>query len=121
VYSTFDGRAQTEATRVLTQLGDAAYVEDHGLAGSRLLSRGDPKDVTYAFLLYERTARGNVVRVQADNVDAPFSPIAGAKLELGSTAKLRTLVSYLEAIERAYREQTSEPRRAPRARRRATP
>lgn len=102
--TSFDGRAQAAATAILTHLSDPATVTALGLDAPRLLARGDPAQVHYAFLLYERTPRGNVVRVQADNVEAPFSPIEGAKLELGSTAKLRTLVTYLEAVERAYHE-----------------
>ena len=38
------------------------------------------------------------MRVQADNVDQPFDINDGAKLELGSTAKLRTLVTYLDLV-----------------------
>ena len=110
--ATFDAKAQAEITRILTGLSDPVFIAANGLAGSRLLARGDPSKVRYAFLLYERTPAGNVVRVQADNFDAPFSPIEGAKLELGSTAKLRTLVSYLEIVERLYRELTSDSIRA---------
>ena len=36
--------------------------------------------------------------MQTDNLDQPFDINTGAKLELGSTAKLRTLVNYLEII-----------------------
>ncbi len=106
--STFDGPAQAEVTSILTQLDDPGFLAARGLAGPRLLARGDPEKVNYAFLLYERTDEGNLVRIQADNVEAPFSPIEGAKLELGSTAKLRTLVTYLEIIERVFREQAED-------------
>lgn len=109
VASTFDSAAQARVTAVLSRLGDSAYLNAYGLIGPRLQGRGDPARVQYAVVLYERTDAGNAVRVQADNVDLPFSPIEGAKLELGSTAKLRTLVSYLEAVEQAARE-LREPR-----------
>ncbi|MCL6646588.1 MAG: transglycosylase domain-containing protein, partial [Dehalococcoidia bacterium] len=102
--STIDREAQDAITRFLQRLTDPQTVEALGLAAPRLLDQGDPSRVHYALLLLERTPRGNLVRVQADNVDAPFSPIEGAKLELGSTAKLRALVTYLEAVERAYSE-----------------
>ena len=36
--------------------------------------------------------------MQADNLDQPFDINQGAKLDLGSTAKLRTLITYLEII-----------------------
>ena len=41
---------------------------------------------------------GNMVRVQTDTTQLPFDINEGSKLELGSTAKLRTLVTYLEII-----------------------
>jgi membrane peptidoglycan carboxypeptidase len=38
------------------------------------------------------------LRVQADNLDRPLDISAGSMLDLGSTAKLRTLVTYLSVI-----------------------
>ena len=52
----------------------------------------------YSFLLVEATAKGNQVRVQADNLNAPFDFNKSVKLELGSTAKLRAVTHYLEII-----------------------
>ena len=49
-------------------------------------------------MLYELTPQGNAVRIQVDNLDRPFDLNSGARLELGSTAKLRTLVTYLELV-----------------------
>lgn len=46
----------------------------------------------------ERRAAGNLLRVQADSTDQAFDVNDGAKLDLGSTAKLRTLVTYLEIV-----------------------
>ena len=40
--------------------------------------------------------------MQADNLDQPFDINNGTKLDLGSTAKLRTLVTYLEIIARLH-------------------
>jgi membrane peptidoglycan carboxypeptidase len=57
---------------------------------------GDP--LIYSLTLYERGAGVNYLRVQADNLDQPFDINQGAKLDLGSTAKLRTLITYLEII-----------------------
>ena len=48
--------------------------------------------------LYERGERANLVRVQTDSYDGPLSLTEASRLELGSTAKLRALVSYLEVI-----------------------
>src|SRR5262249_58046620 len=69
-----------------------------GLNGERLLENADPKKVIYSFLLVEPTPEGNLVRVQADNLAAPFDFNKSVKLELGSTAKLRTLTHYLELM-----------------------
>ena len=106
--TTFDGPAQAAVTDMLLKLQDSAYIAAAGLSGYRLLQRGDPAKVHYAFLLYERTPNGNAVRIQVDNVDGPFSPIEGAKLELGSTAKLRTLITYLETIESLHADYSSD-------------
>jgi len=64
----------------------------------RLLQSADPTKVTYSLLLYERTPLGNLLRVQADSLEQPFDVNEGLKLELGSTAKLRTLSHYLELV-----------------------
>src|ERR1700746_1251685 len=56
----------------------------------------------YSFLLFERATGGNVLRVQTDNYDQPLSINQGTKLQLGSTAKLRTLINYLEIVEQLH-------------------
>ncbi len=56
----------------------------------------------YSFTLYEKTPQGNLLRIQADNLNQPFDINSQARLDLGSTAKLRTLVTYLEIIARQY-------------------
>ena len=38
------------------------------------------------------------MRVQTDSFDQPFDINAGARLDLGSSAKLRSLISYLEIV-----------------------
>jgi hypothetical protein len=63
--------------------------------------------VIYSFTLYERTPQGNLLRVQADNLNQPFDINSQARLDLGSTAKLRTLVTYLEIIARLHAEYRS--------------
>ena len=50
----------------------------------------------YSFTIYERG--WNRIRMQTDNLDQPLDINGGARIDLGSTAKLRTLVSYLESI-----------------------
>jgi membrane peptidoglycan carboxypeptidase len=107
VRTTLDLQAQEEVTNLLARLTDPAFVREQGLTTFGL-NRGDPARVTYAVALYERTPEGNVVRVQVDNLDAPFNMIEGSKLELGSTAKLRVLISYLEIVQQLYLEHTGQ-------------
>ena len=70
-----------------------------GLYGHRLLEAGaSGEPLIYSLTLYERGDGVNHLRVQADNLDQPFDINQGAKLDLGSTAKLRTLITYLEIV-----------------------
>ena len=98
VHSTLDAQMQEAITAMLRQLHDPAYVEAAGLQGHRLLDQGNPANVAYSVILYERTPQANVLRVHTDTVDQPFDVNQGMQLDLGSTAKLRTLVTYLEVI-----------------------
>ena len=98
VPTTIDGNAQRRVTEVLRRLGDPGYDSAAGLHGRWLLGGGDPSAVVYSFTLFERSAHGNLLRVQADNYDRPLDINEGSKLELGSTAKLRTLIHYLEIV-----------------------
>ncbi|MAQ70697.1 MAG: glycosyl transferase family 51 [Alphaproteobacteria bacterium] len=103
----YDLRAETTldvpVDRAISQrlhgIKDAEIAAGYGLTGYRLLPEDGTANVTYTFTLYERLPNGqNVLRVQADNYDGQFNLNEDSKLELGSTAKLRTLVSYMEAI-----------------------
>lgn len=98
VKSTLNGATEDEVSRLLLRLKDPKYVEAAGLRGPRLLDHGDPSRIIYSFTLYEHTGNANLVRIQTDNFDQPFDINEGMKIELGSTAKLRTLVTYLEII-----------------------
>lgn len=98
VKSTLNGATQDEVSRLLLRLRDPKYVEAAGLRGPRLLDHGVPSRVIYSFALYEHTSDANLLRIQTDNFDQPFDINEGMKIELGSTAKLRTLVTYLEII-----------------------
>jgi len=98
VRTTLDAEAQRTATDFLVALSDPEFVHAQGFDDTRLLDRGEPELVVYSFVLHERTERGNLVRIQTDNLDAPFNLNESARLELGSTAKLRTLASYLEIV-----------------------
>lgn len=98
VQSTLDGPSQEAVTRVLRSLRDPATVDALGLRGFHLLERGDPALMIYSFTLYERGPGVNWLRVHTDNFDQPLDINGGARLDLGSTAKLRTLITYLEVM-----------------------
>ncbi|MGF1631772.1 MAG: transglycosylase domain-containing protein [Kiloniellaceae bacterium] len=115
VETTLDRTAQESVTAALQRLADPGALADMGLAAPRLLNRGAPEKVIYSLLLYERGEGRNHLRLQADNYDGPFDINEGTKLDLGSTAKLRTLVSYLEIVAELYdrlRDRTDEELRA---------
>lgn len=97
--STIHAPVQGAVTTVLRDLGDPDQARAANLYGFRLFSEGqDPAKVVFSFTLYERGPGANLLRVQTDNHDQPFDINEGARLDLGSTAKLRTLITYLEII-----------------------
>ena len=96
--STLNNELQQAASQYLQHLAEPEFAGQIGLFGERLLSPEKTADVRYSFTLFERTSNGSVVRVQTDSTDQPFDINEGSKLELGSTAKLRVLATYLEII-----------------------
>ncbi|WP_158044647.1 transglycosylase domain-containing protein [Skermanella pratensis] len=98
--TSLDGPTQQRMVEVLSKLNEPGFIETLGMAGFRLLDSGknDLHKVIYSVMLYERGPNANYVRIQADNLDRPLDINEGAKLDLGSTAKLRTLITYLEII-----------------------
>ena len=104
VDSTIDDRLQQKVTQLLRELGSPEFVAKNELRMPHILQRGNPSGVTYSFLLVESRPEGNLVRVHTDTLDAPFDVIDGMKLELGSTAKLRTLAHYLEIMAQLHDE-----------------
>jgi membrane peptidoglycan carboxypeptidase len=96
--TTIDGALQARIGQVLGELADPDFVAQAGLAAPHLLDRGDPAGITYSVLLMESLPGANVVRVHTDTRNGPLDVNDGTKLELGSTAKLRTLVHYLEIV-----------------------
>lgn len=89
---------QDEITRELRALRDPARAREAGFLAKNLLERGDPSKLIYSFSLYERGPGENHLLVQADSSDQPLDMNEGVKLDLGSTAKLRTLATYLEIV-----------------------
>jgi membrane peptidoglycan carboxypeptidase len=97
--TTVDADAQRAATRFLRGLRAPAAAKAAGLYGFHLLEgNDDPSKLMFSFTLYERNGEANLLRVQTDNFDQPFDINEGARLDLGSTAKLRTLITYLQVI-----------------------
>ncbi|MBS1160885.1 MAG: hypothetical protein H6R15_3304 [Proteobacteria bacterium] len=109
VHSTLDGPSQQAVTRILSRLADPAFLACAGLKEERLLAKGDPKQVNYSLTLYERTPVANVLRIQADNLNQPLDINAGTKLDLGSSAKFRTLVSYLLVVADLHQRYAQTP------------
>ena len=104
IQSTIDVPLQNKVTDFLNSLSDPNVIKGLGLDGEHLLENADPKKVVYSFLLAEPTPQGNMIRVQADNFSSPFDFNKSVKLELGSTAKLRTLTHYLEIMSELHKE-----------------
>lgn len=102
VKSTMDNEANESVTGILRQIKDEESVKRFGLSGSRNLDKGDPSKVIYSLTLFEHVGDANLLRVQTDNFDNPFSVNEGARLDLGSTAKLRTLTTYLDIVGELY-------------------
>jgi len=102
--STLDQSVQSQMTTFMKKMSDPDHLRAIGLYGFRLLTpENDPLKLKWSFILYEKSKEGNLLRVQADNIDAPLDMNEGGKLDLGSTAKLRTLVTYLEIVGELYR------------------
>ena len=111
-YSTLDSAAQKRVTDVLSRLDEPAYTRSLGLVGDKLLGPASPGRVAWSVVLYERGHDRNYLRIHADSLNRPFDINSGAKLQLGSTAKLRTLVSYLDIIDELHGQLSPLDRRA---------
>jgi membrane peptidoglycan carboxypeptidase len=99
VKTTLNQTAQKIVSSYLLSLTDPVVVQASGLYGHRLLRPdNDLTKIIYSFTLYEKSAQGMLLRVQADNLNQPFDINVQARLDLGSTAKLRTMVTYLQII-----------------------
>ncbi len=98
VESTINAGLQHNVIDLFQKLHDPSFIDSAGLRGKRLLARGDPAKVVYGMMLFEKTPSGNQLRVVTDNLNAPFDINTEMKMQLGSTAKLRTLVNYLNVV-----------------------
>lgn len=104
VESTLDFELQEKIGKFLYQMKDPDFVRRNGFIGERMLGSGRVQNVTYSFVLYESTPNGNELRVHADSQEQAFDINSDMKLDLGSTAKLRTLVHYVDVMHSLYQE-----------------
>ncbi len=104
VTSSLDSTTLAGVENLYKKLRFTSFLDSNGLRGFRMLERGDPASLIYSFTLYERVGNRNLLRVQADSYDSPLNFNEGIKLDLGSTAKLRTMVTYLEIMEDLYND-----------------
>ncbi len=109
VKTTVASAVQQNVEDVLQNLVDPEQALAMGLIGEKLLQADQLDAVRFSVLIYESTPDGNKLRVQTDNLNMPFDLNDGSKLDLGSTAKLRTLITYLQIIETLYYRYMSTP------------
>lgn len=103
--STLNGEAQQQVTDFLLSLSKPEGAAAVGLYGKYLFNpENDLTKVIYSFSLYEKNPQGMLLRVQADNLNQPFDINQQTRLDLGSTSKFRTLVTYLEIMARLHAE-----------------
>lgn len=101
--STFDAVVQKAASETLRSLATREGARAAELVGPSLLREtDDPQRISYSFTLFESNGSRNLLRVQTDNLDQPFDLNEGARLDLGSTSKLRTLITYLQLVDHLH-------------------
>jgi membrane peptidoglycan carboxypeptidase len=105
VKTTLDYGTQQAVTQALRQLSDPDRARAAGILGFRMLNENiDLAPIVYSLMLFERGEKGNLLRIQTDNYDQPLDINEGIRLDLGSTAKLRTMVHYLELVTEVYQQ-----------------
>lgn len=109
IQTSYIPRLQERITSRLQSYKTEVGAQQAGLVGERMLHPGQAPTVDYSFTLIESISGQNAVRVQTDTLQGPFDLNRGGKLELGSTAKLRTLVTYLEMIADLYEAEIKKP------------
>jgi len=99
VETTVDLDVQHAVEEMLRDLSDHATLTRLGV---ERFGKGAAEDVIYSFTLYERQGSSNLLRVQADTLDQPLNINEHIKIDLGSTAKLRTLATYLHLVDTIF-------------------
>jgi membrane peptidoglycan carboxypeptidase len=99
VTSTLNDEVQQAVSERLAAVATKDGARAAGLYGKDMLRpQDDPSKIAFSFTLYEMRDGANLARVQTDSVNQPLDINQGARLNLGSTAKLRTIVTYLQII-----------------------
>jgi membrane peptidoglycan carboxypeptidase len=103
--TTLDVPVQEKVMAMLQGLHNPEIVKKAGLYGHYMFTpSNDLAKMIASVTIYEKTSVGNFLRVQADNYNQPLNISEGVKLDLGSTSKLRTLITYLQVIERIFNQ-----------------
>lgn len=102
IHTTLNQGLQDAAGDYLSRLNEVDFARSQQLLGDRLLRADTLPGVHYSLTVMEATPVGNVVRLQTDTTGQPLDINEGSKLELGSTAKLRVLATYLEMVAEAH-------------------
>ena len=96
---TLNNAVQQAVAQRLASAATREGAQAAGLYGFEMLrTQDDPSKIAYSFTLFERRNGADLMRVQTDSVNEPFDINQGARLNLGSTAKLRTIITYLQIV-----------------------
>ncbi|MBN3756377.1 glycosyl transferase family 51 [Paraburkholderia sp. Tr-20389] len=99
VTSTMNNKVQQAISDRLAAATTKDGAQAAGLYGFNMLQpKDDPSKIAFSFTLFEKRDGANLLRVQTDSVNRPFDINSGARLNLGSTAKLRTIITYLQIM-----------------------
>ncbi|MFC0401130.1 transglycosylase domain-containing protein [Paraburkholderia rhizosphaerae] len=101
--ATLDNEVQQAVSDRLAAASTKDGARAAGLYGKDMLRpQDDPSKISFSFTLFEKNNGQNLMRVQTDSVNQPFDINQGARLNLGSTAKLRTIITYLQIVEELH-------------------
>lgn len=110
VKTTLDYNLQQAISKALHGLSNPEQALAAGIFGHRMLDGNiDLAPIIYSLMLFEKNPTGNLLRVQTDSFDQPLDINEGIRLDLGSTAKMRTMVHYLELITQIYQHYQGRP------------
>jgi membrane peptidoglycan carboxypeptidase len=110
VKTSLDFNTQQAVNEELRRLAEPENAKMAGLMGKRMLSTNSKfAPIVYSLMLFERGKTGNLLRIQTDNYDQALDINEGIRIDLGSTAKLRTMVHYLELLANIHQRYINQP------------